>query len=30
MAGHKDGIISFGKNLKEAGNIILYYLNQDA
>jgi hypothetical protein len=29
MAGHEDGIISFGKNLKEAGDIILYYLNKD-
>jgi class II aldolase/adducin N-terminal domain-containing protein len=30
MAGHEDGIMSFGKNLKEAGSIILHYLNQDA
>jgi ribulose-5-phosphate 4-epimerase/fuculose-1-phosphate aldolase len=30
MAGHEDGIISFGRNLKEAGEIILSYLNQDA
>ena len=28
MKGHQDGIISFGKNLKEAGDIILYYLNK--
>jgi ribulose-5-phosphate 4-epimerase/fuculose-1-phosphate aldolase len=28
MAGHEDGIISFGKSLTEAGDIILHYLNQ--
>jgi len=28
MAGHEDGIMSFGKSLKEAGDIILYYLNK--
>ena len=27
MGGHKEGIISFGKNLKEAGNILLNYYN---
>jgi hypothetical protein len=26
MAGHEDGIISFGKTLEEAGNILLSYL----
>ncbi len=26
MAGHEDGIISFGKTLEEAGNILLKYL----
>jgi L-ribulose-5-phosphate 4-epimerase len=27
MGGHKEGIISFGKNLKEAGNVLLDYFN---
>lgn len=27
MAGHEEGIISFGKNLKEAGEILLSYYN---
>ncbi len=25
MGGHKDGIISFGKNLEEAGSVLLHY-----
>jgi L-ribulose-5-phosphate 4-epimerase len=28
MAGHKEGIISFGNNLDEAGNILLRYLSK--
>lgn len=27
MAGHEEGIISFGKDLEEAGNLILKYFN---
>lgn len=27
MGGHKEGIISFGKNLEEAGNVLLNYFN---
>ncbi len=27
MAGHEEGIISFGKDLEEAGNLILSYFN---
>ena len=27
MGGHKEGIISFGKNLEEAGNVLLDYFN---
>ena len=27
MGGHKEGIISFGKNLNEAGDVILKYFN---
>jgi ribulose-5-phosphate 4-epimerase/fuculose-1-phosphate aldolase len=27
MGGHEEGIIVFGENLKEAGNVILSYLN---
>jgi predicted Ser/Thr protein kinase len=27
MKGHKGGLISFGKNLNEAGNVLLNYLN---
>lgn len=27
MAGHKDGIITFGKDLKEAGSVLLAYIN---
>ena len=26
MGGHKEGIISFGKDLDEAGNVLLSYL----
>ena len=28
MAGHKEGIISFGKDLDEAGKIMLNYLSE--
>jgi len=28
MIGHKEGVISFGKNLEEAGNIMLKYFNE--
>jgi len=28
MGGHKEGIISFGKNLEEAGNVLLNYYNK--
>lgn len=28
MAGHTDGIITFGKNLQEAGAILLNAMNQ--
>lgn len=28
MAGHKDGVISFGKDLKEANDILLSYFNK--
>ena len=29
MGGHKEGIISFGKSLDEAGNILLKYFNKN-